>query len=97
MLILVLGFLGTGCVAAGDLVDSVSGLNVHGGWAELSVIKEEGGFGGSIKLVSKIQYYVLEVIDVRLFLKGHCSRLGSISCTRLGCKTQIGDLSTISC
>lgn len=37
-----------------------------------------------------------EVIDVRLFLKGYSSGLGSIRCTRLGCKAQVGDLSTIS-
>lgn len=53
VLVLVLGFVGAGCVAAGDFVDGVGGLDVHGGGAKLSVVKKEGSFGGSIhELVS---------------------------------------------
>lgn len=49
VLVLVLCLLGAGCVAAGDLVDGVSSLDVHGGGAKLGVVKEEGSFGGSIR------------------------------------------------
>lgn len=48
VLVLVLGFVGGGCVAAGDFVNGVSGLDVHGGGAKLGVVEQEGSFGGSI-------------------------------------------------